>query len=48
MTDDPYDFRAPGFTPDEYNSLLLQETAGTMGARSSSKRRPRRLWPRSA
>jgi len=28
---DLYDFRAPGFTPDEYNSLHLRETAGPMG-----------------
>ena len=31
MTIDLYDFRAPGFTPNEYNSLALSETGRTRG-----------------
>lgn len=27
-TPDPYDFRAPGFIPDEFNSLIVTEVDG--------------------
>jgi len=29
---DRYDYHAPGFVPDKFNSLMLKETNGTSGA----------------
>jgi hypothetical protein len=35
---DPYDFRAPGFLPDPYNSLCLKETGDQRRSASEMKK----------